>query len=273
MIKFFEREGVHLRYLEQGQGDPVVFVHGSNVDHRIWEPHRARYARNYRFIALTQRYFGTDSWPDNGSKFSLQVHADDLAVLLGAVSELPVSVVGWSYGGAVALATAVQHPHLIRKLFLYEPALATFINDPVDAKTAADDRTDMLREAFKTVSDGNLVAAVRVFMDSVNNQKGAFDGLLSTIQNLMIENGRMLPLLFAAPPPPSVTCADLADLQFPVAVVMGKDSRAFYQICSKWASRCIPGARLTSVPNARHLWPIQNPLAFADTVLDFLGAS
>jgi hypothetical protein len=61
--------GVSLKYLEQGQGTPVVFVHS---DHRIWEPEREVIAQRYRFIALSLRYFGTDRWPDDGTKGTLQ---------------------------------------------------------------------------------------------------------------------------------------------------------------------------------------------------------
>src|SRR5678816_4002334 len=62
--------GVDLVYLEQGQGAPVVFVHGAFMDHRAWEAQREAVAQRHRYIALTQRYFGTAPWPDSGEKFS-----------------------------------------------------------------------------------------------------------------------------------------------------------------------------------------------------------
>src|SRR5688572_18037299 len=71
VVKKMNVNGVSLAYLEQGQGAPVVFVHGSNSDYRVWELQRDAVAHRYRFIALTQRYFGTDPWPDDGSKFSV----------------------------------------------------------------------------------------------------------------------------------------------------------------------------------------------------------
>jgi len=59
--------GVNITYLEQGTGTPAVFVHGAFSDLRFWEPQRQAVAANYRFIALTQRYFGSTPWPDGGS--------------------------------------------------------------------------------------------------------------------------------------------------------------------------------------------------------------
>src|SRR5438552_17494581 len=50
--------GTNIQYIEQGQGAPVVFVHGGVSDHRAWEAQREIVARRYRFIAIDQRYFG-----------------------------------------------------------------------------------------------------------------------------------------------------------------------------------------------------------------------
>lgn len=57
-------DGATLSYIEQGQGVPVVFAHGAFSDLLAWEPQREAIARHYRFIAYTQRYFGTAPWPD-----------------------------------------------------------------------------------------------------------------------------------------------------------------------------------------------------------------
>src|SRR6266567_4277199 len=72
-------KGVDLTYLDQGTGAPVVFVHGAFSDLRFWEPQRQAVAQQYRFIALTQRYFGTTPWPDDGKHFAATTHASDLA--------------------------------------------------------------------------------------------------------------------------------------------------------------------------------------------------
>jgi pimeloyl-ACP methyl ester carboxylesterase len=87
----------------------------------------------------------------------------------------------------------------------------------------------------------------------------------------MQQDGRTLPLVFAMPPPPPISCDDLAKLNFPVSFVVGQDTRMFYKMVSKAASRCLPGSKFIEVPNARHLWPAQNPAAFSQLVLDFLN--
>ena len=263
-------QGVERPYLDQGDGPVVLFVHGSNVDHRIWTDHGEILSRRYRVIAPTQRYFGASAWPDNGMKFSVKVHADDLAAFIGAMKLDPVSIVGWSYGAAVCIAMATLHPGLTKQLFLYEPTLATFVQNPVAAKRAMDDRAKMFSAAKAEASEGNNEIAVRLFMDGVNDRDGSFGNLPESVQRIMVENSRMLPLLFSAPPPPQVSCENLSRLDMPVTVALGDESRMFYKIASESAAQCIPGARFVNVPGARHLWPIENPTGFSQLVLDFL---
>jgi hypothetical protein len=88
-VKQMSVNGADLVYLEQGKGAQVVFVHGAFSDHRVWEAQREAVAQQYRYIALTQRYFGTAPWPDTGEKYSLTTHADDLAVFTGSSKPAP----------------------------------------------------------------------------------------------------------------------------------------------------------------------------------------
>lgn len=122
-VKTMSVNETNLTYLEQGAGVPVVFVHGGGADHRVWEPQREPVSRRYRFVAIDQRYFGAAPWADSGDNFQSAIHIADLAAFIRALGSGPVHLVGTSYGANIALATAVQHPELVRSLFLNEPFL------------------------------------------------------------------------------------------------------------------------------------------------------
>lgn len=263
---------IELPYVEQGEGEPVLFVHGSNSDYRIWDAHRETIASRYRVIALTQRYFGTTAWNDAGEKFSIQNHADDLGAFIEGLGLGPVNLVGWSYGAAVCLTMAAQNPELVNRMLLYEPALATFVTTPEDEKIALEDRLAMSADAKTLADSGDFAGTVRVFMDGVNAKAGTFDGLSPALRAMMIENARMLPLLFAGPPPPSITETELHCLAVPVTLVLGEQSRPFYRIAALVAQALLPSVNLKIIKNARHLWPIQEPAAFSRLVLDFLDS-
>ena len=128
----------------------------------------------------------------------------------------------------------------------------------------------MIRSAKLAAGRGDLDGAVERFMDNVNDLAGSFRSLPVKVQQVMRENARILPLLFGAPPPPQLTCADLGSIAIPVTVACGADSRAFYRVAAEWAVRCIAGAGLATIPNARHLWPIEDPRGFSQLVIDWL---
>jgi len=260
-----------LASFERGTGPAVVLVHASNTDNRIWTEHAARIAQRFRVIAPTQRYFGNAPWSDDGRDFSVATHARDLARFVNALSHDRVTLVGWSYGAAVCLAMAAEQPASVQRLILYEPAIVSFVTAPLEAQAAATDRQDMTAEARRRVGQGDLPGAVRTFMDGVNDQEHAFDSLPTTVQQIMLENGRTLPLLFAAPQP-ILSCQDLGRLAHTRLVVLQGDStRTFYKVAAKWATACVPAATLINVPDARHLMPIEDQERFTDLILDLLN--
>jgi pimeloyl-ACP methyl ester carboxylesterase len=261
-----------LPHLDEGAGPVVVLVHASNTDHRIWTPHAKIAAQRYRVIAPTQRYFGTSPWPDDGRNFSISTHSADLADFIGGLQLGPVALVGWSYGAAVCLAMAVEQPELVHQLILYEPAIISFVSEPEEARAAAADRQEMTARARDRTGQGDNRNAVPLFMDGVNDQSGTFDRLPDVVQEIMLENSRTLPLLFAAPPG-TLSCENLERLEgTTVVVARGDATRTFYRIAAEWLAECVPASKLVLVPNTRHLFPVEAPENFTALVLDLLAS-
>lgn len=257
-------------YADDGAGEPVIFVHGSNADHRVWDAHRNMMVPHCRMIRVTMRYFGADAWPDRGEKFSLEVLADDLAAFIQNLALQPVTLIGWSLGAAVCLTLATQNPSLVKRMFLYEPALATFVSDAEKRQEALEDRIAMSERARVSSEAGDLDASVQQFVEDVNAQDGAFAQLSEIIQRMMLENARMLPLLFAGPPAPPVDGQALRSLRLPVTIGLGAQSRTFYQISARAAHAHMSFSELIIIHGARHLLPVQKPEQFCEAVLEFL---
>ena len=108
-------------------------------------------------------------------------------------------------------------------------------------------------------------------MDGVNDRHGAFDSLPHSVQQIMRDNSRTLPLLFVAPPP-ALSCDDLKRLAgTPVLVARGDATRTFYNLAAEWTAACIPASTLVVVPNARHLLPVEDDTRFTALILDLLA--
>jgi pimeloyl-ACP methyl ester carboxylesterase len=261
----------HLRYLDQGQGRSVVFVHGGVSDHRGWENQREAVAKRYRFIAIDQRYFGPAPWSDEGVQFSPVTHVADLAAFIRVLDLERVFLVGQSYGAVVALATTVQHPDLVRGLFINEPPLPSILTDPTDQQVVAEERKG-LATVSATAQAGNPADATSLFIDWVQGQPGAFDALSPVEKTVHLENARTLPLQLRAAAAP-LTCTQLGQVSVPVTITHGASTRPFFRVIAQAAHRCMPGSQCIPVVGAQHGAPRQAVTPFNEALLAFLARS
>jgi pimeloyl-ACP methyl ester carboxylesterase len=263
--------GMAMKYLEQGRGEVVLLLPGAFSDLRSYESSREAIARSYRFLSPTLRYFGPDPWPDAGGNFSMTTHVGDLAAFIRGLNAGPVHVVRWSYSSSLAVLLAVEHPELVKSVFAYDQSfLVSWVSDPAELSAAGAARKAAFGPAVVASKGGDQAAAVRLIVDGANGKPGTFDALPTPTRTMHLENARAVPLLLAAPPPPSVSCAQLRQLKMPVAMGVGEFSPPHYVVPAKGASRCLPGLTLLVVPKQSHHWPIIAPDDFTQALLAFL---
>jgi len=272
--KLMDIGGAQLQYVEQGEGEPILFIHGAPQDLRAWEPIRDIISKKHRFIAYTQRYFGTEPWKDDGKQFSMAMLAEDLTGFIKSLNTGAVHLVAWSYGGQVATTAAVKNPSLVRSLILYEPSVNVLAPDSPEGKAAREDRAKILGPAVAAIKAGDPTRAARLLHEGVFQlSPGGFDNEPQTLQTTALENARPLPLVFTAPPPPSITCDMLTSFTRPTLLIHGEKTQTSYKLMAEGMSKCVPGARLLVIPNVNHAGPRQDPAAFSAAVLEFVSAS
>jgi pimeloyl-ACP methyl ester carboxylesterase len=146
--RFVTVDGVRLHYIEKGEGPPVVLLHGNVVTAEDFQTSGVLdlTAARHRVIAFDRPGFGYSDRP-HGSAWSARAQADllrDALVILGV--NRPV-VLGHSWGAAVALALALNHPDAVRGLVLlsgyYYPTLRADVL--LSAPTAIPIVGDLLR--------------------------------------------------------------------------------------------------------------------------------
>ena len=72
---------------------PVLFVHGAISDRRVWNSYQPLISEDRRFVAYTQRYFGTDDWPDSSGNFQRSTHVQDLIAFVEGLNAGAVHLV------------------------------------------------------------------------------------------------------------------------------------------------------------------------------------
>ncbi len=115
--RFVEVSGLRLRYRRMGQGAPVVVIHGAGGNLGDWTAGPAQaIATGFDVTVFDRPGLGMSGWPEDYADIFTQ------ARLLRSASEAigirnPI-VIGHSYGGAVALAWAVDSPQTVSGLLL-----------------------------------------------------------------------------------------------------------------------------------------------------------
>lgn len=112
--------GIATNYHDRGTGDPVLLIHGSGPGVSAWANWRLTLpvlAERYRMIAPDIVGFGYTAAPP-GFAYGRESWSAHLLAFLDALGLSRVSVVGNSFGGALALSLAVEHPDRVAKLVL-----------------------------------------------------------------------------------------------------------------------------------------------------------
>lgn len=112
--------GIVTNYHDRGDGAPLLLIHGSGPGVSAWANWRANIpelSRQNRVIAPDMVGFGFTERPDNFS-YNMESWVDHALNFLDALALDRVSVVGNSFGGALALAMAIRHPERVEKLVL-----------------------------------------------------------------------------------------------------------------------------------------------------------
>ena len=135
--------GIRTNYLSAGAGAPVViFVHGSGPGVTAYANWRllfpalgsdiAPLADKFRLLAPDLVGFGFTDRPD-GVEYNLQTWADQVVGLMDALDIPSATLVGNSFGGAISLRLATQHPERVERLVLMGSMGVSFpITDGLD---------------------------------------------------------------------------------------------------------------------------------------------
>ncbi|GCE44610.1 alpha/beta hydrolase [Rhodococcus sp. USK10] len=115
---WLELDGLRIHYTEWGSptAEPVVLLHGLNVQCHTWDPIAAELADEYHVIAMDMRGHGDSGWSRAG--YRVRSMARDVHGLIDALGLGPVNLVGHSAGVRVAIAVAGERPEMVRRLAL-----------------------------------------------------------------------------------------------------------------------------------------------------------
>ncbi len=117
--RHFESDGVSIRFLDEGDGPPVLLIHGMTSSAESWTETGVvpRLSGGFRTIALDCRGHGKSGKPHDPSMYGMAMVRDAVA-LLDCLGIENAHLVGYSMGAEIALRTTVAYPERVRSLVI-----------------------------------------------------------------------------------------------------------------------------------------------------------
>jgi pimeloyl-ACP methyl ester carboxylesterase len=254
-------DGLEVAYRRAGAGPPLVLVHGSGEDGRIWQPQLEALADELTVVAWDEPGAGRSSDPPAG--FTLAGYGRCLAALIVELGLAQAHVAGLSWGGTVVLELVRQRPDLVATLI--------FVGSYAGWKGSLPEEEVRAR-----------VAGVREMLAA---SPEAFDPTLPGLfaHGPPAEFALLLEALAAGVRPASFEAqlltmaeADLRDvlprIAVPTLLVWGQlDVRSPLRVARQF-QESIPHTTLVVIPDCGHVCNLERPEAFNAAVRGFCRA-
>lgn len=271
--QFLALDGRRIHYQVKGQGKPVVLIHGFGASIITWRHNFAVLAEQFRVYMLDLPGFGFSA-KGRDNDYTWAAQADTIAALLdhGGATE-PVSLIGNSMGGAIALEFALAYPERVDKLVLIDAAaylpsrrmpawggrlftLYPPLTRLAIAKTLLNPK-GMDNSLRRVYHDPNCVTPeLREAFYQPARTPGAADALVQMINDF----------------PKNFIADRLGQLQAPALVIWGDDDKLIPLEQGERLARELPHARLVVIPEAGHLPHEEQPAEVNALIREFLSA-
>jgi pimeloyl-ACP methyl ester carboxylesterase len=239
--KFVDADGFRIRYLEAGSGAPLVHFHGAGGLH-LYRSHELL-ASKHRVLLFEVPGFGNS--PANERSQSVEDLGRTMAQAVSCLGIDQFNLMGNSFGGRLALLTALQAPERIHSLVLVAPAAILPDNHVRPQNLSPEERINRL---FAHPERVDLPAALA---PEIVAKQGALTRRLATPSREAIE-------------------ARMAAFQPPVLIVWGTDDRMIPSEMGRVYVEKLPTAFLFLMYDAGHEADADRPEAFTDLVSEFI---
>jgi len=244
----FHNGAVEIAYLDEGDGDPILLVHGfastKNVNwvYPTWVSELKRNGR--RVIAFDNRGHGESTKLYDPSAYEIATMASDIAALMDHLNIERADVMGYSLGSRMTAVLARSQPQRFRSAIFGGIGIGLIEGGGPGENVVQALEADSLDEVTDPVG-----RTFRAFADQTRSDRRALAACLRGSRRLM-------------------TKAEAAEIAVPVLIAVG--TRDEIAGSADALGKIIPGSRVLNIPNRDHMRAVGDKVYKAG-VLDFLS--
>lgn len=263
-MSVFQRNNVHV----QGEGQPMVFVHGFGCDQNMWRLLAPHYVARYRVVLLDLVGSGSsDLGAFEPSKYAtLQGYADDMVEVVRELDGGPAIFVGHSVSAMIGLLAHLKAPELFQAQVMIGPS-PSYIND--GDYFGGFNRSDI--EALLETLDNNYLGWSSNMAPAI---MGAPDRpeLAEELTNSFCRTDPEIAKHFARVTFLSDLRAELAKLDAPSLILQCSDDLIAPRAVGEYMHRVMPKSTLQIIENAGHCPHLSAPSASVAAIDGFLAS-
>jgi pimeloyl-ACP methyl ester carboxylesterase len=253
---FLKAGGGRLYYETAGKGRVLVFIHGGQMDRRIWDDQFNTFAKRYKVIRYDVRGYGKSSIPTKPYS-----NVEDLQALLKSLRVQQATLIGLSLGGGISIDFALAHPSLIDALVLAGPGLGGFEfkgdSSPI-VEAARDEGPSKAAELW--LKDPYMIPAMENPAISKRVRQLATENSHVWLENPILER-----------PLKPFAVGRLSEIHAPTLIIIGeRDVPDIQAIVDKLASE-VRGAKKEVIRGAGHIVNMERPDEFNRALREFLN--
>jgi pimeloyl-ACP methyl ester carboxylesterase len=261
--------GYDMAYLEVGQGPPLLCVHGSLCDFRIWSAVLGPLTQRHRVIAVSLRHFFPEHWDGVGDTYSIVQHVADVIAFIEQLDTGPVDLMGHSRGGHVAFRVAGRRPELLRRLILAEPGGELDATLDPAASPGPSPLAARIAASAEIIAAGDIDGGLTLFINALEGP-GAWARLPATPKQLLRDNAMTLIGQVRDQRPP-FSRADAEAIKTPTLFIGGANTKGALPHVLHTLAAHVPNSKTVMIPNTTHPMFEQAPQKYCEIVLEFLA--
>lgn len=253
-------DGLHYAYLEGGQGEPLILLHGFGADKDNFTRVARFLTRHWHVIIPDHIGFGESSHPPEAD-YAPPAQVDRLRALAHALGLGPVHLGGSSMGGQIAMTWAALHRDEVASLWLIDPAGVWSAPESELQK--------VMRETGRNPLMASTVGEYeQVFAFVMTDPPVVPHPLLAVKAQERIRNQALEQRIFQQIRADS-TEVRIAGLATPSLIVWGAQDRAINVATAEVLHRLLPNSRVIIMPGVGHLPMLERPARSAADYIQF----